>query len=67
MDLTESYDLETSDGFETDCDFVVRPIKRRFVKGVMAHGGGPQLDRACGHSIGCLLDTTLHCASAYLC
>ena len=39
--LAESYDIETSDGFETDCDFVLRSFERRFVKGVMAHGRGP--------------------------
>ena len=42
--LAESYDFETSDGFETDCDFVLRSFERHFVKGVTAHGRGPQLD-----------------------
>ena len=42
--LAESYDIETSDGFKTDCDFVLRSFEWRFVKGLMAHGTGPQLD-----------------------
>ena len=46
--LAEYYDFETSDGFVTDYDFVVRFIERRFVKGVMAHGGDRSLTEPTG-------------------
>ena len=35
-----SYDIETSDGFETVRDFGLRQFERRFVKGVVPHDRG---------------------------
>ena len=39
LEFELSYDIENSDGFETVRDFGLRPIRRRFVKGVVRMTG----------------------------